>query len=226
MSIDLIIFDCDGVLVDSEAIYIAAELEFLAGAGLRLDRAAYMQDFMGLSQDTWQQRLETLMLKRTSRPLPTRLFQELSAFTKAALEERLTALPSAHQQIEAIGHPCCVASSIGLSRLTWKLERTGLLDLFSPHVFSAEMVENGKPSPDLFLHAAACVGVDPSTCIVVEDSANGVRAGKAAGMRVIGLTAGNHCDEGHDLLLEAHGADRVVANYEFLCPTIAALARA
>ncbi len=226
MSIDLIIFDCDGVLVDSEAIYIASELKFLASAGLCLDRASYMQDFMGLSPGIWQKRLEALMLERTSRRLPPMFFEDLAAFTKTALEQRLTALPDAYQEIKALDHRCCVASSTGLSRLTWKLERTGLLDLFSPHVFSAEMVEHGKPSPDLFLYAAACVGVDPSGCVVIEDSANGVRAGKAAGMRVIGYTAGSHCDNGHDALLKAHGADQVIAAYGNLHETIASLAQA
>lgn len=224
MKVDLIIFDCDGVLVDSEAIYITAELELLANAGLRLDRMSYMRDFMGLSPDVWKVKLEALMLEHIGRGLPKTFFQDLSLFTKAALEERLTALPGAHDAIEALGCRCCVASSTGLNRLTWKLERTGLIDLFLPHIFSAEMVKHGKPAPDLFLHAAACVGIDPSACLVVEDSANGVQAGKAAGMQVIGLTAGSHCDQGHDELLKSHGANQVISSYDQLSPSIEALA--
>ncbi len=224
MIVDLIIFDCDGVLVDSEAIYVAAELEFLASAGLCLDRASYMKDFMGLSLGVWEERLNALMMERTSGRLPSTFFEDLSTFSMAALEEKLTALPGAHREIEALDHPCCVASNAGLSRLIWKLERTGLIDLFSPHIFSAEMVERGKPWPDLFLHAAASVGIDPSGCVVIEDSVNGVRAGKAAGMRVIGFTAGSHCDEGHSVLLEAHGADQVITSYETLRQTITSLA--
>jgi len=220
MKIGLVIFDCDGVLVDSEVIYIEAELAFLARAGLSIDRDAYMQDFMGLAPESWRQKLEVLALEQTRRPLSQALLCDMEASTKAAMQAALTALPGAHRQISAIGLPCCVASSSGLAQLTWKLQHTGLLNLFSPHIFSAEMVERGKPSPDLFLHAATSVGVDPAACIVIEDSVNGIRAGKAAGMHVIGLTAGSHCAIGHDHILEAHGADRVIDHFDHLAPAI------
>jgi beta-phosphoglucomutase-like phosphatase (HAD superfamily) len=91
------------------------------------------------------------------------------------------------------------------------LRHTGLDDLFGPHVYSADMVDRGKPAPDLFLHAAASMDVDPSACLVVEDSPNGVRAGVAAGMRVVGFAGAGHCLDGHADMLAAAGAATVVS---------------
>jgi HAD superfamily hydrolase (TIGR01509 family) len=207
----MVIFDCDGVLVDSEAIYIDAELEFLAAAGLPFERRAYMRTFMGLAADEWRARVGAEIAARTGRPPAVDFFASLDSFIMRAFEARLVALPGVHEAVANLEPSRCVASSTSLERLTWKLAHTGLLELFAPHVFSAEMVERGKPAPDLFLHAATTLDVDPRRCVVVEDSANGVLAGKAAGMGVIGLTAGSHCLDDHAALLAGSGADVVIS---------------
>jgi HAD superfamily hydrolase (TIGR01509 family) len=223
--VEAVIFDCDGVLVDSEAIYIDAELEYLAGAGVRFERAGYVQAFMGLSPVEWRRRLSAEMLARTGRVPAAGFFTTLDAFVMEAFETRLTALPGAREAVAGLDMVRCVASSTPLERLTWKLRRTGLLDLFAPHLFSAEMVPRGKPAPDLFLHAATTLGVDPRRCVVVEDSVNGVRAARAAGMRAVGFTAGSHCLDGHDATLVAGGADVVIDAFADLRATLDRLSR-
>jgi len=211
----LIIFDCDGVLVNSEEIYQAAELEFLCSAGLVCEPVAYAEQFMGLSPAAWRSKLEA-MGRETGKPLSAAFFDQMSASTAGQLEERLAALPGAGETILRLATRRCVASSTPYARLRWKLERTGLLEMLDPHVFSSDMVENGKPAPDLFLHAAASMGVDPVDCIVIEDSANGVLAGKAAGMRVVGFVAGKHCSGDHASRLLRAGADVIVEDYRSL----------
>ncbi|MEI9420929.1 HAD family phosphatase [Mesorhizobium sp. Cs1299R1N1] len=208
----LVIFDCDGVLVNSEEIYQAAELEYLASAGLIFESDVYKQTFMGLSPTTWQAKLEAIGQER-AKPLSPRFFEQLADYTSQRLQKYLAALPGAQNVINRLSASRCVASSTPLARLHWKLEVTGLIDLFDPYIFSSDMVANGKPEPDLFLHAADTMGVHPDECVVIEDSVNGVLAGKAAGMRVIGFTAGNHCTGSHGVALSRHGADCLVGAY-------------
>jgi HAD superfamily hydrolase (TIGR01509 family) len=211
--VEMVVFDCDGVLIDSETIYVDAELRFLARAGVRYDRATYIRTYMGLSPGEWRERLSVHVPERTGRPLPGDFFDALDAFVVEAFESALVAVPGVRGAVADLYAARCVASSTPLQRLSWKLEHTGLLDLFAPNIFSAEMVERGKPQPDLFLHAARTMGVDPGRCVVVEDSANGVRAGKAAGMAVIGFAGGGHCLDGHGAMLTASGADTVIDTF-------------
>lgn len=208
---DAIIFDCDGVLVDSEVICLDAELQFLADAGMPFERATYAEEFMGLTIPEWQSRVAVQIEERTGRRVAPEFFASLDAEVMRRMAAHLTALPGIRDAVAGLDLPRCVASSSSSERLVWKLQRTGLLELFVPHVFSAELVAIGKPAPDLFLHAAAALGVEPSRCVVVEDSVNGVLAGRAAGMAVIGFTAGGHCLDGHGALLAANGADVVIS---------------
>lgn len=223
MTVELIIFDCDGVLVDSEAIYIDVELEFLARAGAHFERSAYVRTFMGLSLDEWRGRVHAEIVDRTGGPPAADLFDELDAHLLRAFEERLAPLPGARAAVSGLDLRRCVASSTPLRRLHWKLRHTGLLDLFAPHLFSAEMVVRGKPAPDLFLHAAATLDADPGRCVVVEDSVNGVAAGRAAGMRVIGFTGGAHCLADHGAVLGATGAELIIDRFADLAPALARL---
>jgi len=211
--VEMVVFDCDGVLIDSEIIYVDAELRFLARAGVRYDRATYIRTYMGLSPGEWRERLSAHVPERTGRPLPPDFFDTLDAFVVEAFESALVAVPGVRGAVAALDAARCVASSTPLQRLAWKLEHTGLLDLFAPNIFSAEMVARGKPQPDLFLHAARAMGADPGRCVVVEDSANGVRAGKAAGMAVVGFAGGGHCLGGHAAMLTASGADAVIDTF-------------
>jgi HAD superfamily hydrolase (TIGR01509 family) len=219
----LIVFDCDGVLINSEEIYVAAEMDFLSRIGAQFERETYMRSFMGLSPAEWREKLESAVKSETGRPLPAGFHDELGAFVLERLEADLAAMPGAFDAIGAIKSLRCVASSTPLSRLRWKLERAGLSDLFTPHIFSSDMVRKGKPAPDLFLHAAATMGIEPYECLVVEDSANGVLAGKAAGMQVIGFIGGKHCPLGHRSALLECGAGAIVEDFRDLNAAIDAL---
>ncbi len=132
-------------------------------------------------------------------------------------------MKGARAAIESIEMPRCGASSSSPEGLQWKLKHTNLIDLFEPNLFSTQLVENGKPAPDLFLLAADRMGVPPSECVVIEDSSNGVRAGRSAGMKTIGFTAGSHCLDDHGDTLLADGADMIVDSYEMLPAAIGQL---
>jgi HAD superfamily hydrolase (TIGR01509 family) len=212
----MIIFDCDGVLVDSEAVYITTELAHLADAGVHYDRTPYMRRFMGLTPARWRAELAADVRASTGTALPADFFTTLDRAIRHALRDGLRALPGVRDVVAGLGLPRCVASSTPRSQLAWKLRHTGLDDLFEPHVYSAELVERGKPAPDLFLYAAAAMGVEPSACVVVEDSPNGVRAGVAAGMRVVGFAGAGHCVDGHGAILTAAGAATVATRMDDL----------
>ncbi len=219
----LVIFDCDGVLVNSETIYVKSELEFLSDAGFQFGRKAYMEAFMGLSHNDWHAKLETAAQKRNGHPLPEDFFESLDSNIRQRFESELHPISGVRGAVSNLELMCCVASSTPLPFLQWKLEHTGISDLFSPHIFSADMVDRGKPAPDLFLHAATTLGIEPDHCIVVEDSANGVAAGKAAGMKVIGFTGGDHCLADQDAILMGAGAEVVIDNFANLGSAISRL---
>lgn len=214
------VFDCDGVLVDSEAIYITGELAHLEKIGVHFDRAEYMGRFMGLAPKLWESEIANEVEAQTGVPIPGDFFETLYEQERLLMEESLTALPGAHQAVSSVAAKRCVASSSRMVWLTWKLERTGLLELFDPHVFSSELVGRGKPEPDLFLHAARVMGVEATRSVVVEDSVNGVLAGRAAGMTVVGYTGGGHCLPIQTDRLRQAGASEVIDRFEDLAAVI------
>jgi HAD superfamily hydrolase (TIGR01509 family) len=217
----LVIFDCDGVLINSEVIFIAAELKFLKEAGLEYERRQYMKDYTGMPYDAWRLKLAVEAGQRLGEPLAEGFFEGLNDYVSERLESDLTVISGVRETILSLDLGRCVASSTGNEGLHWKLGHTGLADLFTDAVFSGDMVSRGKPEPDLFLHAANVMDVAAQHCLVVEDSCNGVLAGKAAGMVVIGFSGGDHClDEHEDDLMQA-GADRVIDTFADLKPTIA-----
>jgi HAD superfamily hydrolase (TIGR01509 family) len=220
-----LIFDCDGVLIDSEAVYLTVELDALAALGLRYDRAAYVRTFMGLAPERWRRELSTDVESRTGAPLPVGFFAELDATLDRAMHDHLRPVSGAREAVVAVDGPRCVASSTPGPRLAWKLARTGLDELFGPHVYSADAVDRGKPAPDLFWHAAAGMRAAASRCVVIEDSANGVMAGVAAGMTVLGFAGGGHCVDGHADMLRDAGAAAVIADFADLDAGIAAVQR-
>jgi HAD superfamily hydrolase (TIGR01509 family) len=219
----LVIFDCDGVLVNSEAIYVKSEIQFLSDAGFHFERRAYMEAFMGLSHNDWHAKLETAVQERNGHPLPENFFESLDTYIRQRFESELKSISGVRSAVANLELMCCVASSTPLPFLQWKLEHTGIADLFSAGIFSADMVDCGKPAPDLFLHAAAAMGIEPRHCIVVEDSANGVIAGQAAGMQVIGFTGGDHCPPDHEAILMSSGAQVVIDDFAKLGSTISRL---
>lgn len=183
----LVIFDCDGVLVDTEPIANRVLVEMLSEVGLELDPDESMQMFRGRSMRAcWR-----IVEERMGRALPSGFDAEFARREHAALAERPLRMPglsAALGGIDALGLATCVASSGAHAKMRVTLGRAGLLERFEGRIFSATSdVERGKPHPDVFEHAAASLGFAPGECVVVEDSALGVEAGRAAGMRVLGF---------------------------------------
>lgn len=182
---DLVIFDNDGVLVDSEghANRILSELLNESGWAVNMTREESMAEFLGRSLAAIRQRIEA----RVGHALPADFETRYHARLFEVFDRELTAVPGVEDALARIRLPTCVASSGSHERIRRALAATGLLPRFEGRIFSAEDVARGKPAPDLFLHAASCLGVVPSRCAVVEDSPLGVDAANAAGMVAFGF---------------------------------------
>lgn len=210
---EAIIFDCDGVLVDSEVIHIAAELELLTHLGLVYEREAYLTRFVGLSNADFLAELRSDYARLTSDEFPSNFGAQLEQIVWPRIEAELEAIDGIADLVCAFGGKVAIGSSSPYHKLVRKLEITGLRSLFAPHIYSADHVKAGKPAPDLFLHSAAQLDVDPERCLVVEDSVHGVLAAIAAGMSPIGFVGGGHCDTGLEQRLLASGAEMVVTHH-------------
>ena len=186
--IELVIFDCDGVLVDSERLAVRVESEFLTELGWPLREADIVERFMGRTDQYMNEAIEAELGDRLPGDWKDqfhRRYREAYAAELVPVDGVLDAL----DQIEATT-PTCVASSGSHDKLRFTLGHTGLYRRFEGRIFSGYEVANGKPAPDLFLHAAARMGAEPARCAVVEDSHYGVLAARAAGMRVFGYAGG------------------------------------
>ncbi|HWA89763.1 MAG TPA: HAD-IA family hydrolase [Rhizomicrobium sp.] len=208
-----VIFDCDGVLVDSEIIAVEVETALLAEIGLLYEIAEFKARFMGMSDAAFYAALDADCRAHTGRALPQDFRARVDSGKHAANETRLIAVPGIEGAVARVAGAKAVASSSTATHLSYKLRKTGLWDRFAPHIYSADHVVRAKPAPDLFLHAAEALDVAPADCLVIEDSVNGVRAGLAAGMRVWGFAGGRHMDEAGAARLAAAGAERVVADW-------------
>ena len=211
---DALIFDCDGVLVDSEVLAIAAERDVLARVGLIYDTVEFVSRFVGLTDAAFHAALKWDALERTGKALPEDIGIQLTTARWKLFEAELSAIAGARELAEAWRGPKAVASSSGPEKLVRKFALTGLTGLFEPHVYSGRSVPNGKPAPDLFLMTAGKLAALPERCVVIEDSLNGVRAGVAAGMHVIGFTGGGHADAELGQRLCATGAHQVFDSHE------------
>jgi len=202
VNFDLVIFDCDGVLVDSEVISCRAHAETLTRHGYPITSDQVFDRFLGRSM-----RKTTLEIEaELGRPLPddfhTQVYAEIFRLFAASLE----ATPHIEQTLAAITTPMCVASSGPPEKISTSLNHVGLYDRFAPHIFSAVQVSNGKPAPDLFLFAAEQMRTPPARCLVIEDSVAGVTGALAAGMLVFGYHGGSHCRPDTADTLRAAGA--------------------
>ncbi len=206
--VELLIFDCDGVLVDSEVIGCRIEADLLTEAGFPITSDEIVREFVGTSNGSMYATLE----QRYGRPVAADLSGRLRATILAAFESDLAPVPGITQVLTGLSKPMCVASSSEPERIRLCLELTKLLRYFEPHLFSATMVAHGKPAPDLFLYAARQMGVAPPRCVVVEDSVPGIAAARVAGMRVIGLAAAGHCGPGYADRLRDAGATGVASS--------------
>ena len=190
----LVIFDCDGVLVDSEPLSNTVFARALRREGLDWSVEETMRRLMGRSMKACVEIVEGLL----ARQLPEDFVHRMQADTLQAFRDApLQAVPGINEAIDAIeaqGIKTCIASSGGFDKMEVSLGVTGLWSRFEGRIFSSSQVKRGKPFPDLFLHAAIAMNEQPFDCVVVEDSVPGVQAAKAAGMRVLGYTGAPHTD--------------------------------
>src|SRR5476649_580069 len=205
------IFDCDGVLVDSEMLALEVELEVLAELGLTFDRDDYVLRFMGLSTEAFHAAMDAEAQQRLGRAISTEV--RGSGRLRDVMVAHLTEVPGATKTIMALRLPKAIASSGSREGLERKLRQTGLWQHFAPHIYSADHVVHAKPAPDLFLHAAAALDVAPKYCLVLEDSANGVVGARAAGMTVWGFLGGGHAHGRLGARLTEAGAQRLVKDW-------------
>jgi HAD superfamily hydrolase (TIGR01509 family) len=215
----LLIFDCNGVLVDSEAIAATVAADELTRVGFTIAPEVVARFFAGRRPIDMLADIEAA----TGRKLPPNFPAVLASATLRRLRAELR--PTAHMEyaLTWLRGPKCVASSAPLDRVRVSLESTGLLRFFDPYLFSASDVPRGKPSPDLFLHAAAKMHATPSNCVVVEDSPAGVAAATAAGMIPIGFIGGSHSGPNLGAYLTSAGARAVIADMRALKSTVVAL---
>jgi HAD superfamily hydrolase (TIGR01509 family) len=208
-----VIFDCDGVLIDSEIIAVEVETALLAEHGLHYDVPEFTARFMGMSDKAFYAALAEDSRARLGRELPEDFRSRVDAGKHALNERKLAAVAGIEAAVAHLSLPRAVASSSETHHLDYKLRRTGLWGLFAPHIYSADHVAHAKPAPDLFLYAANELGVAPADCLVIEDSVNGVVAALAANMRVWGFAGGAHMDDGGRTRLTAAGAERIVDDW-------------
>ena len=204
---DLIIFDCDGVLVDSELLSCRCLSEVLAEFGVQLSGEQALELFLGRSTRAIEQHYRDLGQVLPGEFLPRLKTRVLEMFAGA-----LQPIAGVGAVLSGLKTPCCVASSSDLDRVSLSLDVTGLAPHFADRLYTAQMVKHGKPAPDLFLHAAGKMQASPSRTLVIEDSVSGVQGAKAAGMMVWGFVGGSHYrDRDGRAILSAAGADRVFA---------------
>jgi len=213
------IFDCNGVLVDSEAIVANVAAQELNRAGFVVAPEVIARFFAGRRPTDMLADIEAA----TRRRLPPNFASTLASATKQRLRAELRAMAHVSHALTWLRGPKCVASSAPLDRVRTSLESTGLLRFFEPYIFSATDVPNGKPAPDLFLYVAARMRVQPADCLVVEDSPAGVSAAFAAGMVPIGFIGGSHANPSLGAQLTQAGARAVIADMRALKSTIVAL---
>ncbi|MGR9363652.1 HAD family hydrolase (plasmid) [Rhizobium leguminosarum] len=207
----LVIFDCDGVLIDSEAIFCAVDAEALTNLGYPTSTSTISERFAGIPHRiAWQRLAEEHGLN-----LPDSWVDEILRECDRRFASDLKAIAGAPETIAEIknsGHKVCVASSTELAALVNNLERTGVFAHVTSNVFSVSQVKRSKPAPDVFLFAASQMGFDPSDCLVVEDSVAGVMAATRAGMRSIGFIGGGHAYPSLPARLSGAGAASICSS--------------
>lgn len=220
MKYDGIIFDFDGVLLESEFAGNRQIADYLTGIGHPTSVEQSMTNFMGLAGPDFLAALERWI----GRPLPESFHAARAEEDKRVLEEGIEAVVGAVAFIESLpaGLPRAIASSSSTDWITRHLDHLGLREQFGAHIYSGrEHVERGKPSPDLYLHAARAIGVDIGRSVIIEDSPVGVTGAVASGADVIGLCAGSHCTIGHADRLRALGAHRIAMSFDEVASLIA-----
>jgi len=202
VNFDLVIFDCDGVLVDSEVISCRAHAATLTRHGYAITADQVLTRFLGVSDREARLTIEAEL----GRSLPVDFEAQMKQAALQRYADELRPIPHINDVMAAIDLPKCVASSGTPEKIRHGLTCAGLYDLLAPHIFSAVQVKRGKPAPDLFLFAAEQMQASPERCVVIEDSVPGVTGALAAGMTVLGFHGGSHCRPGYADTLRAAGA--------------------
>jgi HAD superfamily hydrolase (TIGR01509 family) len=215
---DLVIFDCDGVLVDSELISCRAHSQTLTRHGYAISEQQVLERFLGVSDREARLTIEA----EIGRKLPDDFEAEVKQATLQFYAGDLRAISNVGEAIAAIELPKCVASSGTPEKIKHGLLCADLYDVLAPNIFSATQVTRGKPAPDLFLFAAEQMRASPARCVVIEDSVPGITGALAAGMSVLGFHGGSHCRPGHADKLRAAGAHRTFDDMRQLPALIAA----
>ncbi|MDX1737056.1 MAG: HAD family hydrolase [Alphaproteobacteria bacterium] len=203
---DLYIFDCDGVLVDSEALVADIYSRFFAEHDIQITAHELGERYAGKTDFNLMQDIQ----KRFNKTLPDDAQAQVSQIAKEKLEKDLQPIEGVKKLLGALDHPKCVCSNSGYKRLLQSLETTEILPFFQlEHIFSSSFVERPKPAPDLHLLAARELTKNPASCLVIEDSVTGVEAARAAGMAVFGFTGAGHISENQKDLLHKAGAQEI-----------------
>jgi HAD superfamily hydrolase (TIGR01509 family) len=185
-SVELVIFDCDGVLVDSERLAIKVDMQVLDELGWQLSEAELIERFVGRSDRDTEAAIEAHL----GRKLPADWGEQVRRRYREVFETELAPVRGVVEALQRISEPTCVASSGTHEHLRYTLGLTGLYERFAGRIFSSQDVAAGKPAPDVFLHAAERMGCSPAGCVVIEDSRAGVQAARAAGMSVLAFAGG------------------------------------
>lgn len=218
---DLVIFDCDGVLVDSEIVATRVEAQMITKGGYPIEVEELIQNYAGLPFKNILLRIE----KEAGIPFQASLIDECEATIDKRLAVEKLVIEGVAAAVSALRVPYCICSNSSTQRIRFMLGRAGLGPLFEGRIYSSLETPSGrpKPAPDVFLHAAEAMGADPARTFVIEDSVHGITGARAAGMRVIGFTGGSHSYPGHaDALTEA-GAETVIRRWADFEAVLAAL---
>ncbi|RWL44855.1 MAG: HAD family phosphatase [Mesorhizobium sp.] len=218
---DLVIFDCDGVLVDSEIVAARVEAELLTSAGFEISAEEIFETYAGLTFKDIMLRLE----EKSHIPFQASLIDRAEELVDRKLRSDVRIIDGAREAVAAVTVPRAVCSNSSTERVQSMLEKVRLLPFFAGRIFSGLDIpsKKTKPAPDVFLYAAEKLGANPKNTFVIEDSVHGIAGARAAGMRVIGFTGAGHSYPGHaDALTEA-GAETVIRRWAELNGTLAAL---
>ncbi len=220
-NVELVIFDCDGVLVDSEIIAARVEAELLTAAGYPIEAEELARAYAGLTFRDIMLRIE----QESQQLFQATLIDDAERLVDRKLRSDVRAIDGAHEAVASVQGKKCICSNSSTDRLEAMLTRTRLLPFFKGHIYSSLETPSRKPkpAPDVFLFGAEQMNADPKKTFVVEDSVHGVAGARAAGMRVIGFTGASHTHPGHaDLLMEA-GAETVIRRWADFSAVLAAL---
>ncbi|WP_319530932.1 HAD family phosphatase [uncultured Cohaesibacter sp.] len=216
----LVIFDCDGTLIDSEILWAQASIEIFQEEELDIGLEEYNSTYAGMTNEEIIQQLE----EGLERALPHDLIDRIQDRAMERIDT-LQAIEGAQEMLDQLDYPRCMCSNSTTEMLEANLRRTGLWDRFRPYIYSAKEVgtKAPKPDPNVFLHAATTLDVEPAKCFVIEDSFHGVQAASRAGMRVIGFIGAGHTYPGHGEHLMDGGAETVIRRLVDLPATLEAL---